>query len=73
MLENADESSLMISRIDRPDTERKDTQSNIRASMRQVQREIKKNLKSFAINTDGMDEEEDSLMMTQFIDLEQPS
>lgn len=38
--------------------------SNVRASMREVQKEIKKNLKSFAINTDEIEEEEDSMMMT---------
>jgi hypothetical protein len=42
--------------------------------MREVQKEIKKNLKSFAINTDeAPEEEEESLMMTEFIDLEEPS
>lgn len=41
--------------------------------MREVQKQIKKNLKSFAINTEEVDDDEESLMMTEFIDLEEPS
>ena len=32
--------------------ESKEARSNVRASIREVQKEIKKNLKSFAINTE---------------------
>jgi hypothetical protein len=33
--------------------------SNVRASMREIQREIRKNLQSFAINTDDVIDEAD--------------
>lgn len=71
ILESSEENSLVSSRVC-TESEKKEMRSNLRASMREVQKEIKKNLKSFAINTDEVDEEE-SLMMTEFIDLEEPS
>lgn len=39
------------------ETERKEVRSNLKASMREVQREIRKNLQSFAINCEASEEE----------------
>ena len=50
MLENGEESSVGRGGIS--ESERKEMRSNVRASMREIDREIRKNLKSFAINTD---------------------
>lgn len=44
----------------------------IEANIQEIQREIKKNMQSFAINTDE-EEDEDLLLMSGFIDLPEPS
>lgn len=44
----------------------------IEANIQEIQKEIKKNMQSFAINTDE-EEDEDLLLMSGFIDLPDPS
>lgn len=37
---------------------------NIFANMQEIQREIRKNMQSFAINTDGMEDDEESMTIS---------
>ena len=51
-----------------------DTEDDLLSNIQEIQREIKKTMQSFAINTDNYDEDNgDNIMISEFIDVPDPN